>query len=72
MILKRLAFVFEPFSKVEKVAKIDQNGKRLAFTFWPKNPLELVKNDSKMFSPCVWTVFKKLKKWPKLTNMVMG
>ena len=30
MILKHLAFVFE---KVEKVAKIDQNGKGLAFTF---------------------------------------
>ena len=33
MILKGLAFVFEPFLKVEKVAKIDQNGKGLAFTF---------------------------------------
>ena len=35
MIQKRLEFVFEPFLKVEKVAKIDQNGKGLAFTFWP-------------------------------------
>ena len=33
MILKHLAFVFDPFLKVEKVAKIDQNGKGLAFTF---------------------------------------
>ena len=33
MILKRLAFVFDRFQKVEKVAKIDQNGKGLAFTF---------------------------------------
>ena len=31
MILKHLAFVF--FLKVEKVAKINQNGKGLAFTF---------------------------------------
>ena len=35
MIQRRFAFVFEPFLKVEKVAKIDQNGKGLAFTFWP-------------------------------------
>ena len=34
MIQKRFAFVFEPFLKVEKLAKIDQNGKGLAFTFW--------------------------------------
>ena len=33
MILKHLAFVFDPFLKVEKVAKIDQNGMGLAFTF---------------------------------------
>ena len=35
MIQKRLDFVFEPFLKSWKVAKIDQNGKGLAFTFWP-------------------------------------
>ena len=34
MILKHLPFVFDPFLKVEKVAKIDQNGKGLGFTFW--------------------------------------
>ena len=33
MILKHLAFVFESFLKSEKVAKIDQNGKGLAFIF---------------------------------------
>ena len=33
MIQKPLHFVFEPFSKVETVAKIDQNGKGFAFTF---------------------------------------
>ena len=33
MILKHFTFVFEWFLKVEKVAKIDQNGKGLAFTF---------------------------------------
>ena len=33
MIPKHVAFAFEPFLKVEKVAKIDQNGKGLAFTF---------------------------------------
>ena len=33
MNLKHLALVFNPFLKVEKVAKIDQNGKGLAFTF---------------------------------------
>ena len=35
MIQRRFDFVFEPFFKVEKVTKIDQNGKGLAFTFWP-------------------------------------
>ena len=35
MIQKRFNFVSEPFLKVEKVAKIDQNGKGLVFTFWP-------------------------------------
>ena len=35
MIQRRFAFVFEPFLRVEKVAIIDQNGKGLAFTFWP-------------------------------------
>ena len=35
MIQTRCAFVFEPFQKVEKEAKMDQNGKGLAFTFWP-------------------------------------
>ena len=35
MIQRRFAFVFEPFLKVKKVAKNDQNGKGLAFTFWP-------------------------------------
>ena len=34
MIQKRLDFVFEPFLKSWKVAKIDQNGKGLAFTFF--------------------------------------
>ena len=34
MILKHfMVLFFEPFLKVEKVAKIDQNGKGLAFTF---------------------------------------
>ena len=35
MIQKPFGFAFEPFSKVEKVAKNDQTGKGLAFTFWP-------------------------------------
>ena len=35
MIRKRLFFVFELILKFEKVAKIDPNGKGLAFTFWP-------------------------------------
>ena len=35
MIQKPFAFFLNRFSKVEKVAKIDQNGKGLAFTFWP-------------------------------------
>ena len=35
MIQKPFAFVFEPILKLEKVARIDQNGKGLAFTFWP-------------------------------------
>ena len=69
------------------MAKIDQNGKGLAFTFgrfWPffqllKNGLKRPKitlgvfeNDSKAVCLCFWTVFKKLKKWPKLTKMVRG
>ena len=73
MIQKRFAFVFEPILKLEKVAKIDQNGKGLAFTFcryWPffkllktglKRPkitLGVVKNDSKAVSLCFWTVLK--------------
>ena len=33
MIPKHVGFVFELFSKRSKVAKIDQNGKGLAFTF---------------------------------------
>ena len=56
-----LTFDFEPFLKVEKLAKIDQNGKELAFIFsqfWPdfprfknglkrhKNTLELPENHS--------------------------
>ena len=35
MIQKRFAFVFEQILKLEKVAKIDQNVKGLAFTFLP-------------------------------------
>ena len=35
MIQKRLDFVLNRFSKVEKVAKIAQNGKGLPFTFLP-------------------------------------
>ena len=35
MIPKHVAFVFEPFLKIQKkLAKIDQNGKGLAFTFY--------------------------------------
>ena len=33
MILKCLSFVFQTVQKVEKVAKIDQNGKGLVFSF---------------------------------------
>ena len=32
----------------------------------------VVENDSKVFSPCFWSVFKKFKAWPKLTKMVRG
>ena len=35
MIQKPFAFVFEPISKLEKVAIIDQNGEGLVFTFRP-------------------------------------
>ena len=35
MIQKRLDFVFEPFLKSWKSGQNDQNGKGLAFTFWP-------------------------------------
>ena len=69
------------------MAKIDQNGKGLAFTFWhfwpffqllknglkrPKMRLGVVENDSKAVCLCFCTVFKMLKKWPKLTKMVRG
>ena len=87
MIQKPFAFVFEPFLKSWKVAKIDQNGKGLAFTFFPfsaifqllKNGLKrpeitlgVVKNDSKAVCLCFGTVFKKLKKWENMTKMVRG
>ena len=87
MILKRLAFVFEPFSKSWKSGQIDQNGKGLPFTFCSiftffqlfknaskmrETKLRVVENDSKAFSLCFWTGLKKLKKWPKLTKMVRG
>ena len=35
MIQKRLSLFLNRFHTGEKVAKIDQNGKGLAFTFWP-------------------------------------
>ena len=69
------------------MAKNDQNGKGLAFTFWPflamfqllKNGLKrpkislgVVENDSKVVCLRFSTVFKKLRKWPKLTKMVRG
>ena len=69
------------------MAKNDQNGKGLAFTSWPflaifqllKNGLKrpkislgVVENDSKVVCLRFSTVFKKLKKWPKLTKMVRG
>ena len=69
------------------MAKIDQNDKGLAFTFglfWlffqlvqnrskrPKMTSGVVENDSKVFSLCFWRVFKKFKKWPRLTKMVRG
>ena len=60
-------------------------GKPLLFgRFWPffqllKNGLKrakitliVVENDSKAVCLCFWTVFNKLKKWPKSTKMVRG
>ena len=38
----------------------------------PKTTIGVVENDSKVFSLCFLTVFSKLKKWPKSTNMVRG
>ena len=38
----------------------------------PKTTIGVVENDSEAFSLCFLTVFSKLKKWPKLTNMVRG
>ena len=67
------------------MAKIDQNGKWLAFTFCrilpifqifkngsktPKTALGVVENDSKVFRLRLSSVLKKLTKWPKLTKMV--
>ena len=69
------------------MAKIDENGKGLAFLFirfspffqlfknaskTPKTTLGVVENNSRVFSLCFWCVFKKLKKWPKFTKMVRG
>ena len=69
------------------MAKIDQNGKGLAFTLCsifaifqlfengserPKTTIGVVENDSKAFSVCFLTVFRKLIKWPKSTKMVRG
>ena len=38
----------------------------------PKTTIGVVENDSKAFSVCFRTVFKKLKKGPKSTKMVTG
>ena len=38
----------------------------------PKITLGVFENDSKAVCLCFWTVFKKLKKWPKITKMVTG
>ena len=38
----------------------------------PKTTIGVVENDSKAFSLCFLTVFRKLKKWPKSTKMVKG
>ena len=37
-----------------------------------KTTIGVVENDSKPFSLCFLTVFRKLKKWPKSTKMVRG
>ena len=74
--------VFKKFKKWPKLTKMVR-GKPLLFGhFWPifqlvqngakrpKMTSEVRQNDSKVFSLCFWSVFKKFKKWPKLTKMV--
>ena len=76
------------FSKVEKVAKIDQNSKGLTLTFCSflaifqlfkngsktkANPLKIIlRHFSSVFLGPFCTIFQKLKKWPKSTKMVRG
>ena len=76
--------VFKKFKKWPKLTKMVR-GKPLLFGhFWPifqlvqngakrpKMTSEVLQNDSKVFSLCFWSVFKKFKKWPKLTKMIRG
>ena len=76
--------VFKQFKRWPKLTKMVR-GKPLLFGhFLPffqllqngskssKMTSGVVENDSKVFSLCFWSVFKKLKKWPKLTKMVRG
>ena len=76
--------VFKKLKKLPKLTKMVR-GKPLLFgRFWPFFPLfknglkrpkitlRVFENDSKAVRLCFWTVFKKFKKWPKLTKMVRG
>ena len=76
--------VFKKLKKWPKLTKM-VSGKPLLFRrFWPffqllkngskraKITLIVVENDSKAVCLCFWTIFNKLKKWPKLTKMVRG
>ena len=55
------------FARFSPFFQLFKNGsKRLETT------IGVVKNDSKPFSLCFLTVFKKLIKWPKSTKMVRG
>ena len=76
--------VFKKLKKWPKLTKMVRGYPLLFGRFWPffqllknglKRPkitLRVFENDSKAVRLCFWTVFKKLKKWPKLTKMVRG
>ena len=55
------------FARFSPFFQLFQNGSKR-----PKTTIGVVENDSEAFRVCLLTVFSKLKKWPKSTNMVRG